>query len=726
MLESLESFFVGETPSPKHHQKRGAKTEKHRQLIMAIVHIATKAISRKAGQSAVASAAYRAGVILKDERYDKSHDYSKKSGVMSADIILPTALKAKGLMVSREEIWNKAEHVEGRTDSRVAREWLINLPHELDEAKRKALAHEFTQVLADKYNIIADCAIHSPSKKEVARGADPRNYHAHILVTTREAKMGADGKLFFDKKLKIPFEWSNHKRKTEGLQSSIEEIKDIRQLWVDMANKALVGLDLIELDARSFKAQGLDRLPTVKMGVDATNMERKGINTDKGNENRAVYVINQRKEFTKQSKQRTSADERHTVEYTEWATERVEWADNRHQQIVKCLDDSTQRIERRREDAEWAVEEDKAISKFIEGSSYHAKRNSNNAEWAIGRSERLIEIAGTRQPDLKTREERITEFDQQAKAVNRLIKDRADAISAAPSPFDDNARRARANKLAEQQGQFDTAAANHNRRSEYYDSVLESAYSRARQIRLRHAQKLLDRNKEDNRLRVGWRESSDDYPNKYDYRQSDLLNAFAETFTLNKASDEDHRDYMKRIANTFNSFFFTKNKPIMDLLRDPKAERDQYDAIKIHYDTFIKELDKRYETIDSTMRNSLGNVGDISRRTAESFSAPSYLKELEDYINNEATADENKALATKCRSEKINRTCELLKNGMIGLGSIREADKRQRHSEALQLSSNNFTSSYGNELSNEQQKAINSALNAANQQVQSNTMRLGR
>ena len=692
---------------------------------MAIVHIATKAISRKAGQSAVASAAYRAGVVLKDERYDKSHDYSKKSGVMSADIILPTALKAKGLIVSREEIWNKAEHVEGRTDSRVAREWLINLPHELDEAKRKALAHEFTQVLADKYNIIADCAIHSPSKKEVARGADPRNYHAHILVTTREAKMGADGKLFFDKELKIAFEWSNKKRDAKGMQSSIKEIKDIRQLWVDMANKALVGLDLIELDARSFKAQGLDRLPTVKMGVDATNMERKGINTDKGNENRAVYVINQRKEFTKQSN-RKAADERHTVEYTEWATERVEWADNRHQQIVKCLDDSTQRIERRREDAEWAVEEDKAISKFIDDSSYHAKRNSNNAEWAIGRSERLLKIAGTRQPDLKTREERITEFDQQAKAINQLIKDRADAISAAPSPFDDNARRARANKLAEQQGQFDTAAANHNRRSEYYDSVLESAYSRARQIRLRHAQKLLDRNKEDNRLRVGWRESSDDYPNKYDYRQSDLLNAFAEKFTLNKASGEDHRDYMKRIANTFDSAFFTKNKPIMDLLRDPKAERDQYDTIKTHYDTFIKNLDEQRKAIDDKKKYALGDTGEVSRMTAESVSAPSYINALDNYINNEATADQNKTLAIEHRADTINRTCQQFKHGMIGLSSIREADKRQRHSEALQVSSNNFTSSYGNELSNEQQKAIKSGLSAANQQVQSHTIRLGR
>nr|WP_196249636.1 MobA/MobL family protein [Psychrobacter sp.]QJS05518.1 mobilization/conjugation protein [Psychrobacter sp.] len=688
---------------------------------MAIVHIATKAISRKAGQSAVASAAYRAGVILKDERYDKSHDYSKKSGVMSADIILPTALKAKGLMVSREEIWNKAEHVEGRTDSRVAREWLINLPHELDEAKRKALAHEFAQVLADKYNIIADCAIHSPSKKEVARGADPRNYHAHILVTTREAKMGADGQLFFDKQFKIAFEWSNDKRKAKGLQSSIKEIKDIRQLWVDMANKALAELDVIPLDARSFKAQGVDRLPTVKMGVDATNMERKGINTENGNKNRAIHVINQRREFTKQSN-RKAADERHTVEYTEWATERVEWATNRHRQIYKHLEGSRQRIERSKRDIKWAIREDESISRLIERSSKGCDRNSDNAEWALKRSEGILRLVGRREPDLKTREESVAEFEQQATAVNRLITDRANAIATAPSPFDDNARRARATRLAKEKREFDTAAENHDTRTRYYSGRIESVNKQLRHIRLGYAQKLLERHKEDNRLIDGWRESSDDYPNKYDYRQSDLLNAFADKFKLDKASDEDYRDYHKRISDTFDSPFFTENKPIMDLLRDPKAERDQYDAIKTHYDTFIEELDNRYKTIDSTMRNRLGNILDVSRRTAESLSAPSYLKELDNYINNEATADENKALAIKCKSDKINRTCQLLKNGMIGLKDIREADKRQTHSEALRVSSNNFMTSYGNELSNDEQKAINDGLSASNQPVRSNTM----
>lgn len=676
---------------------------------MAIVHIATKAISRKAGQSAVASAAYRAGVILKDERYDKSHDYSKKSGVMSADIILPTALKAKGLTVSREELWNKAEEVEGRSDSRVAREWLVNLPYELDEAKRKTLAHEFTQALADKYNIIADCAIHSPSKKEVARGADPRNYHAHILVTTREAKMDADGQLFFDKQFKIPFEWSNKKRDANGLQSSIQEIKDIRQLWVDMANKALVGLDLAELDARSFKDQGLDRLPTIKMGVDATNMERKGINTEQGNKNRAIHVVNQRKELTKQSKQRV-ADEQHTVEYTEWAAERIEWATNRNQQIVKRIDDNQQRIETRKRDTEWAVETNKTFISDIE-------RVSRWITWTDKRASFVNQISKGSEPYIKASKQRIARCQQQARDVNKLITDRANAITTAPNPFDDKARRTRATKITEQQGRFD-------RKTAEEDRGVENAFERAKLVRLRYVKKWLNRHKDSDRLRPGFRESSDDYPDKLDYRQDDLLDAFAEKFGLNKTDDEGYQNYMKRMIDRFDSKLVTENKAVINILRDPKTERDQYDAIKIHYDTFIKNLDEEREAVDSKTRSDLGNVGGISKMIAGSISAPSYIESLDSYINDEANEDLNIALAIKHRTYTINHTCQQFKHSFTGLRDLQQANQHRTHSEALQGSLNTFMSSYGKELSDEQQEAINDGLNANKQQVQSNTMRL--
>ncbi|MGP5361606.1 MobA/MobL family protein, partial [Psychrobacter celer] len=54
---------------------------------MSIFIASTKPISRSNGQSAVASASYRAGCELEDKRYGKTHDYSKRHGVMSADII---------------------------------------------------------------------------------------------------------------------------------------------------------------------------------------------------------------------------------------------------------------------------------------------------------------------------------------------------------------------------------------------------------------------------------------------------------------------------------------------------------------------------------------------------------------------------------------------------------------------------------------------------------------
>ena len=59
---------------------------------MAIFMAMTKSISRGRGQSAVASASYRAGEKLQDARYGKVQDYSKKEGVLSKEIIFPSAL----------------------------------------------------------------------------------------------------------------------------------------------------------------------------------------------------------------------------------------------------------------------------------------------------------------------------------------------------------------------------------------------------------------------------------------------------------------------------------------------------------------------------------------------------------------------------------------------------------------------------------------------------------
>ena len=239
---------------------------------MAIFIASTKSISRGKGQSAVASASYRAGVELEDKRYGKTHDYSKKHGVMSADIILPTALAATGADIDRSDLWNKAEFAEKRKDARVAREWLVNLPYELSAEDRKELAHSFAQTLADRYGTIADCAIHEPTQKEIDRGADPRNYHAHIMFTTRTAELDENNEITLTDKATI--ELSDKKRRSLSMERVSHEIKDVRQLWEQIANEKLAEHDHKLIDSRSYAAQGIDIEPQLKMGSVATKLER--------------------------------------------------------------------------------------------------------------------------------------------------------------------------------------------------------------------------------------------------------------------------------------------------------------------------------------------------------------------------------------------------------------------------------------------------------------------
>lgn len=257
---------------------------------MAIYIATTKSISRSNGQSAVASASYRAGVKLYDERHGKTQNYSNRDGVMSKDIILPTELKDKA-EISRNELWNMAEQAENRKDSRVAREWIVNLPHELDEQTRKELAHTFAQSLADKYGVIADCCIHQPTQKEIDRGADARNFHAHIMLTTRQAELTKDNKIKLGDKATI--ELSDSKRRSLGLDRVSNEITEIRELWERTANEKLLEHGHNLIDSRSYQSQGIDQLPQLKMGKAVTQMERDGVETDIGNINRMIAERNE-------------------------------------------------------------------------------------------------------------------------------------------------------------------------------------------------------------------------------------------------------------------------------------------------------------------------------------------------------------------------------------------------------------------------------------------------
>lgn len=250
---------------------------------MAIYHASTQSISRSAGRSAVAAAAYRAGVELADVRTGLIHDYTRreKGSILSAEILLPD-----GGTVDREALWNAAEQAEKRKDARTAREWVIALPAELNADERQALAHDFAQQLTTRYGVAVDVSIHQPDK-----AGDHRNHHAHILTTTRQVSRGDHGEPILGEKATI--ELSDTKRRALGLEPVAEEITALRQLWEQTANRHLERAGQgARIDHRSLKAQGLEQVPTTHLGPHVVQMERRGIATERGDQHRERLAMN--------------------------------------------------------------------------------------------------------------------------------------------------------------------------------------------------------------------------------------------------------------------------------------------------------------------------------------------------------------------------------------------------------------------------------------------------
>lgn len=254
---------------------------------MAIFHLSTNAISRGKGKSVVGACAYRTGSKMTCERTGLTHDYSRKKGIMYT---AGFALDKRGDIIEHSEhqkLWDGAERAETRKDARTGREIIINLPHELDSHHRQKLARDFTKHIVNKFKVGATLAIHAPDPQ-----GDQRNHHAHILFTTREALFDAEqGFSFHDKTV---LELSNTKLKALGLERTQEQIKEIRKEWESICNQALERAGVRErIDCRSHKDRGLEQLPTVKMGWQATDMERKDIRTYKGDINRAIKEYNE-------------------------------------------------------------------------------------------------------------------------------------------------------------------------------------------------------------------------------------------------------------------------------------------------------------------------------------------------------------------------------------------------------------------------------------------------
>lgn len=201
---------------------------------MAIYHCSVKTISRGKGQAVLASLAYRVGQNLTCERYGKTFKYeNRQNSIEHVDLFLPKSTTDLSFY-NHENLWNKVEARETKSNSQLAREIVVAIPAELNEIERIQLVQKQCLWLVDKYNVAVSVALHKPNDFK------QKNYHAHIMFTTRELKDNEFGdKIIFKK----------------------EQIKELRKVWEALANKALEEYDT-KIDCRSHNDAQNPKIPT--------------------------------------------------------------------------------------------------------------------------------------------------------------------------------------------------------------------------------------------------------------------------------------------------------------------------------------------------------------------------------------------------------------------------------------------------------------------------------
>jgi Ti-type conjugative transfer relaxase TraA len=219
---------------------------------MAIYHLHVKVIGRKAGSSAVAAAAYRSASRLRDDRLERSHDFSNKRGVVHSEVILPE--DAPEQWSDRERLWNDVEAFEVRKDAQLAREVEFALPREMTQAQGIELARDFVQAEFVDQGMIADLNVHW----DMAEDGTPKP-HAHVMLTMRS--VDEDG---FGPKVR---DWNR-----------TEMVERWRERWAELANERLAELDIdARIDHRSLEAQGIGLEPQTQIGAPAQRIEGEGL-----------------------------------------------------------------------------------------------------------------------------------------------------------------------------------------------------------------------------------------------------------------------------------------------------------------------------------------------------------------------------------------------------------------------------------------------------------------
>ncbi|MCG0628488.1 MobQ family relaxase [Lactiplantibacillus plantarum] len=244
---------------------------------MAIFHMSFSNISAGKGRSAIASAAYRSGEKLFDDKEGQHYFYARS--VMPDSFIL-TPKNAPVWASDREKLWNEVERKDRRANSRYAKEFNVALPVELSADEQKELLIKYVQENFVDKGMVADVAIHRDH-------AD--NPHAHVMLTNRP--FDPDGTWGIKSKKQYILDENGNKTYTGTSKypksrkilmvdwDKKEKIIEWRHNWAASVNQVLEQKNIPDrISEKSFIEQGIDDTPTQHEGINSKRHERKAFN----------------------------------------------------------------------------------------------------------------------------------------------------------------------------------------------------------------------------------------------------------------------------------------------------------------------------------------------------------------------------------------------------------------------------------------------------------------
>ena len=252
-----------------------------------------KIISRGKGQSCMASCAYYSG----EKKYSEyeccwKYPHSSSARVKRVEVMLPP--NAPRAYADPQTLWNAVDAAETSVNAQTARSMLFALPRELTDEQNLVLVRDFCQKEFVDKGMICNFFYHDKGDG---------NPHVHIMLTLRA--MDENGKWLPKSKNVYALDENGNRIRTPNGSWKRVKVDTVdwnerkygeiwRQDWATAQNAALEAAGRMErVDMRSLERQGVeDRLPQKHLGPTASALERKGVSSERGDENRKIISVN--------------------------------------------------------------------------------------------------------------------------------------------------------------------------------------------------------------------------------------------------------------------------------------------------------------------------------------------------------------------------------------------------------------------------------------------------